>query len=243
MFLTSDPWSVELLAPGCGQTNEPRRMQRLGRAWTILSARGGSRLELGVDGQQRGEGAGSASDAAADLLLVRSARAGHAGDLERVLGRLRIVPRLLCALNSHLGCGLGREELEDVAQDTAARVWLKLETFNGTSSLETWFYGIARFELLNAARRVQRRAAQELEELPAPGDPLGDVDVERVRAALERIDPDEARVIHLHHFEDRTLEQAAAHLGIAASTAKGRYYRGLERLHAFLGGRRKAEPR
>lgn len=246
MFLSLDPWQVGASAdtvPPVAETRRRKRRARTGSDWTILSGRGPSSLES-EDSPCEPVGEPSAlADAERDGRLVDGARAGVRGDLEALLARLSIVPRILCVLNQRLGSPLRNDELEDVAQDTATRIWMKLDTFNATSTLETWFFGIARFELMNAARRLQRRRSEEVGEVTAPEDPLRHVDIERVRLALTRIDRDEARVVYLHHFEDLTLEQAARRLGIAASTAKGRYYRGIERLHAHLKGRLDREPR
>jgi RNA polymerase sigma-70 factor (ECF subfamily) len=177
-----------------------------------------------------------------DLDLVGSARGGDARALDVLIARMRQIARILAVLNVRLGAPLSADDLADVAQDTAARAWSKLEHFDGTSSLETWFCGIARRELMNALRRKRKhRSAAELEDAPEPDARGADVDAERLRLALDKLDDEDARMIALHHFEDLTLEQAAQRLGVPLSTAKRRYYRGLASLHRFLAGRLAAE--
>lgn len=181
-----------------------------------------------------------------DLELVAAARAGGPEAVERLLRRLGVVPRVLMAINVRMGWPLTDHEIEDVCQDTVARLWRKLDTFSGVSTLETWFYGVARFEFMNALRRKQRRgtASDEPDERPDPNPaPAYDDDLERVRAALEQVSADDARIIVLHHYESRTLEQAAQLEGIPVSTAKSRYYRGMERLAVLLRARSQRELR
>jgi RNA polymerase sigma-70 factor (ECF subfamily) len=55
--------------------------------------------------------------------------------------------------------------------------------------------------------------------------------------ALARLDPLEADVIRLKHFDDLTFETISALRGISANTAKTRYYRGIRNLHHGLRAR------
>ncbi len=172
-----------------------------------------------------------------DLELVQAARSGRPESVEDLLGRMRVVPRILMAINVRLGWPLDDHEVEDACQETISKLWRKLETFTGESTLETWFYGVARYELMNALRRKQRRApGSELsDEEPdrVEASPHAD-ELERVRAALAQIEADDARIIVLHHYHSQSLEQAARIVGVPTSTAKSRYYRGMERLAALL---------
>lgn len=172
-----------------------------------------------------------------DLELVQAARSGGPESVEALLGRMRAVPRILMAINVRLGWPLDDHEVEDACQETVSKLWRKLETFTGESTLETWFYGVARYELMNALRRKQRRApGLELSEEQAAHDEAGphQDELERVRAALAQVAAEDARIIVLHHYHSQSLEQAARTVGVPTSTAKSRYYRGMERLAALL---------
>lgn len=172
-----------------------------------------------------------------DLELVQAARSGRPESVEALLGRMRVVPRLLMAINVRLGWPLDDHEVEDVCQESVSKLWRKLDTFNGESTLETWFYGVARYELMNALRRKQRRAqGVELnDQQPDGGEESPHQDeLERVRAALAQVAAEDARIIVLHHYHSQSLEQAARTVGVPTSTAKSRYYRGMERLAALL---------
>jgi RNA polymerase sigma factor (sigma-70 family) len=57
---------------------------------------------------------------------------------------------------------------------------------------------------------------------------------DKIRRAIEELSATDARLIHLHYFEDRTLLEAAAELGIGRSTIKRRHRKILARLGARL---------
>ncbi|MFT3799320.1 RNA polymerase sigma factor [Microbacterium sp.] len=56
-----------------------------------------------------------------------------------------------------------------------------------------------------------------------------------VRDAIARLDPDDAELIRLVHWERLTIVDAAEVLGIPASTARGRYAKAKGDLRAMLG--------
>lgn len=94
----------------------------------------------------------------------------------------------------------------------------------------------------DARRRVSQKRgggnlAVPLEDLPAPQPPLGAVDVLALDAALgelERLDPEQGRLVELRFFGGMTVEQTAEVLGVSPATikrewavAKGWLYRAL----------------
>jgi RNA polymerase sigma factor (sigma-70 family) len=207
-------------------------------------ARAGSRATLVDSTEPSPRSSSPALGGADDLRSVRGALAGHPADVETLVVRLRSVPRLLAALNARLGWHLDEAELADVAQETVVLVWRKLASFDASSSLETWFYGIARFELLNAIRRKQRRDAGrvELEQVPASMSERADLSEQQsVQGALERLPPDEAQVLKLYYYDDLSLAEVARRVDAAVGTVKSRYYRALDHLRALLRDRTKGE--
>lgn len=176
-----------------------------------------------------------------DLVLARACLAGDELALARLVRRLACIPRILEALSARIGRPLDEQELEDLGQETLVLAWRKLETFTGEARLETWTYGLARLELMNAIRRKRRRPEFHREapaQEPEQGDPAppNRHDRDYLVAALGRLDPSEGDVVRLKHFEDLTFDDVAARLGLTPSTAKTRYYRGLARLHERLRG-------
>lgn len=179
---------------------------------------------------------------AEDRAIVASALAGDALANERLFARLGCVPRIVAAIDARAGGPLSHGELSDLAQDVYLLVWRKRSAFDGRASLESWIYGIARFEYLNALRR-RKRTREVDDQTPARAEGLDDdlpLEPEALRAALDALDPEEAEAVRLHHYEDLSFPDAAARAGVALGTLKNRYYRALERLRARLAAARRA---
>lgn len=182
----------------------------------------------------------SADDVGHDLELSRRALAGDAGAREAVSMRLAIVPRVLVVLNARFGRPLSAHDLADLTQQVALLAWSRLEHFDGRVALEGWLYGIARIEYLSALRRRGRvRAPLELDD--ARAEPAGavaaDVDGERLRASLERLNELDARLVRLRHFDELEFDVIARELGMTLANARSRYYRALKRLRDLYGSR------
>ncbi len=185
-----------------------------------------------------------ASSGEADAQLVSEVLSGRQERLGELARRFCCLPRIVRALDARLGSRLQEHDLLDVAQDALVLAWQKLADYGGEARLESWLYGIARLELLNALRRRARRHARgaDVTEIdPAgPGSAPGlSLDYEVLQRALATLDPAEASVVRLKHFEELTFDEIGARLGTSPNTAKTRYYRGLarleERLRATLG--------
>lgn len=177
-----------------------------------------------------------------DRDLVASALSGDPLANQRLFARLACVPRIVAAIDARAGGPLSHGELSDLAQDVYLLVWRKREAFDGRASLESWIYGIARFEYLNSLRR-RRRTSEVDADTQAPPEGLDDdlpLEPEALRAALDDLDPKEAEAVRLHHYEDLSFPDAAARAGVALGTLKNRYYRALERLRARLAAARRA---
>lgn len=177
-----------------------------------------------------------------DLVLARACVARDEVALARLVRRLACLPRVLEAISARLGHPLDRQELEDLGQETLVLAWRKLDTYTGEARLESWIFGLARLELMNALRRKRRRpdfraesANPEQVHLAPPSAPEQDRDF--LLAAVTSLEPAEADVVRLKHFEALTFEEMAERLNITTSTAKTRYYRGLARLHERLRGK------
>ncbi len=179
---------------------------------------------------------------AEDLILARACLAGDEVATQRFLRRLACIPRMLKAISQRLGRPLDEQELEDLAQETLILAWRKLDQFSGQSRLESWCYGLARFEMMNAVRSKRRRPdirAEPVHGTTLVDDGVEDPDLDRdyLLEVLAGLDPAEAEVLRLKHFEALTFEDLAARLAITPSTAKSRYYRGLGRLQERLRGK------
>ena len=181
-----------------------------------------------------------------DELLLEGLRAGSDWAYESLLTTFQqpvynLVSRLLW--DSSDAC--------DVVQEVFLKVFRKVRSFRGESSLRTWVYRIAVNEAHNHGRWHGRHRGQEVElessedargyrdTLPAPGDSPYDyaLDCERhrlVEAALAELSPSFRSVVVLRDIEDLSYEEIAEVLGLPLGTVKSRILRGREALRRHL---------
>lgn len=178
---------------------------------------------------------------ARDAALVGEALGGDPRARRTLAERLKVVPRLAAVINARRGQRLSAHDLEDLAQDTVLRIWEKLGTFTGHSTLEHWLYRFTFLEYMNRVRSKSRSASFEAPEAGHPArDPGALETAEREETAdtlargLEQLEEDQAVVIRLKHYEELSFPEIGVVLGISPNTVKSRYYRGIGRLHATL---------
>lgn len=135
-----------------------------------------------------------------------------------------------------------RADAADVLGETMVTVWRKARHLPvGTEDARRWLFVVARNTLLNHERGRRRRvlATERMHaliasvEIPRIGAELA-VDV---RNAVATLSPDIAELVRLIHWEQFTIADAAAILGISASTARGQYMRAKATLQELLGER------
>jgi len=123
-------------------------------------------------------------------------------------------------------------DAEEVAQDAFVRAWLALARFRGESSFATWLYRIVARRALDRlsqlkARRGREVEVDEAESLPDPVAPAaapGDLAAATRGRTLERLvmklPAAQRMAVTLYYYEDRSVEQAAAILGMPENTVK-----------------------
>jgi len=153
--------------------------------------------------------------------------------------------------------GLGADAAADVFQATFARLFEHLHRLQDPSRVRAWLVTTARRETLRAlelqARTVDLAGAtggddaegpdrgDPLDQLPAP-DPLPEAlladlqDLDRLRQAVDRLDPRQRRFVELLFLQDEPLPYAeiATRLGIAEGSIGPTRARVLARLRDLL---------
>lgn len=130
----------------------------------------------------------------------------------------------------------------DLTQSTFSRVWQALPTFAGRSSVSSWIHGIAHHVYVDwrrANHRTEPRPDEWWNARSASG-PLPDEIASRTDLAatlfysVDKLEQDLRDTVHLHYYQELTLQETADALGIATSTVKYRLRQALAELQKKL---------
>lgn len=119
---------------------------------------------------------------------------------------------------------------EDLVQETFLRVWNRAQGFDASrGALGPWLLAVARNRAIDYLRSAggRERNALELEEVDHPSlytdmerDLLASDKARIVRAAIEKLAPNQREVIELAYFEGLTQTEMAARMGQPLGTVK-----------------------
>ena len=174
-----------------------------------------------------------------DPILVTRAKSGDAAALEALC--TRHAPRV-----ERLARHLLRdpEDARDAAQESLAKLCVRLRQFRGDSQFSTWLHRLVVNTCRDAADRKRSRMHEPLpDELGADieHDPARGVRMSELRRelcdSLANISPEQAQVIVLKDAYDFTFEEIAAAAGMPVGTAKCHAHRGRNRLRERLQSR------
>lgn len=142
------------------------------------------------------------------------------------------------------------ETARDMAQETFVRAYVKLDSFEGGSSFGTWLHAIAVNQVRGEMRKraaLKRRDPASLDALREaadvePADPGGDAgervataeQCERLRAEVDRLDPEHREVVVLREFQDLAYEEIAEIVGVPVGTVRSRLFRARAELRERL---------
>ena len=120
-------------------------------------------------------------------------------------------------------------EAEEAAQEAFVRAWRALPRFRGESAFGTWLHRIVARRALDRAvllrgrrkRETSLEEARDLAERAAGALPQERV-AERLRLErlLERLPSPQRAALTLYYWQDRSVEEVAATLGLPANTVK-----------------------
>lgn len=202
-------------------------------------------LQLGLSTPLRAEGRDGELWGSEERALVDGLRAAQEDAYEELIRRFQqpvynTVYRMLNDPN----------DANDAVQEVFFKVFRRIHSFRGDSSLKTWIYRIAVNEACNRRRYFQRHLRQELalhgdgSEGWSPEDSLaGDArspfdevlwreQHALLQQALSRINPVYRAAVILRDIEELSYEEIADVLQVALGTVKSRILRGREALRA-----------
>lgn len=171
----------------------------------------------------------------------------RAGDAEAFCALARSLESRL--FRQAMAMGGSRETAEDLVVETLTEAWRSLARYDGSCRFTTWLYAI----LLHRWQKVHRRArsrpislsslpvgeaenheqgfAESVAEGGQPGEMLRSrEDAGRLRRAIEELSETHQQVVLLRFYEDASLGETAAALGISVGTVKSRLHYALEKL-------------
>ncbi len=126
----------------------------------------------------------------------------------------------------------------DLTQRTFGRVWQALPTFARRSSFSSWIHGIAHHVYVDW-RRANHRTEPRSDEWwstcasrdPSPDDIATRTDLAaKLFACVDALDAEVRDTVHLHYYQELTLQETADALGVATSTVKYRLRQALAQL-------------
>lgn len=131
----------------------------------------------------------------------------------------------------------------DLTQRTFCRAWQALPTFARKSSFHSWLHGIAHHVYVDWRRgqgRLESRPIEWWEDCVAseasPAEATQQTDISAVVfARVDTLSPELRVTIHLHYYQELTLQETADALGVATSTVKYRLRQALAELQKQLG--------
>jgi RNA polymerase sigma-70 factor (ECF subfamily) len=125
------------------------------------------------------------------------------------------------------GLGIPEDFLEDAAHEVFMIVHRKLDTFDGSSTMTTWLYGIARRVAANHrrshVRAARRRIAHEPVASIAPDEGVSRNEArELVARFLDTLDPAAREIFRLRDVEGLRAPEIANLLGLNVNTVYSR---------------------
>ena len=126
----------------------------------------------------------------------------------------------------------------DLTQKTFAGVWQALPSFAGRSSLSSWIHSIAYHIYVDWRRSDHRRESRSPEwwadrlcTSPRPDELALRTDLAKtLYASVDGLEPELRETVHLHYYQELTLEETAEVMGVATSTVKYRLRQALSEL-------------
>jgi RNA polymerase sigma-70 factor (ECF subfamily) len=130
---------------------------------------------------------------------------------------------------------------EDVVSETFFDVWRNASRYEGRAAVSTWLIGIARHRALDAARRrptesLESDAARNVVDLGSdPEAELGRQDTgAALRRALAALSREHAEIIDLVYYQEKSIREIVALLGIPENTVKTRMFYARKRLAGLV---------
>ena len=140
--------------------------------------------------------------------------------------------------NKCFGFASSKEEAQDLTHDVFIKLFVKLRTFKGTAKFSTWLYSFTYNFCVNYATRNNYKKNEKnfKGEIPDSNDldysdeSIYSMKSEKLKRALEIIDPTEKMILLLKYQDDFSIKEIQDALEIGESAVKMRLKRAKEKL-------------
>lgn len=132
-----------------------------------------------------------------------------------------------------------KQEAQDMTHDLFIKLYLKLRLFEGKSEFSTWLYSFTYNFCINHLQRkvaVKKELMKELSEVDefVPSE-IDDSEIyqlksDKLKVALERIDPKDKLVLLMKYQDDFTIKEMASAIELSESAVKMRINRAKKRV-------------
>lgn len=148
-----------------------------------------------------------------------------------------LVDRHQQAVRNFLRRVVGREDADDVAQETFLAVWTQARSFRGGATVRSWMFAIAWRKAKDLQRTWFRRRRRDAQFIESDAQSAGHGGEEEVLLAqvLHTLSLEQRAAIMLCLGHGLTNEEAAEALAMPLGTVKSHVNRGRERLREVLG--------
>jgi RNA polymerase sigma-70 factor (ECF subfamily) len=172
----------------------------------------------------------------ADEILIGKIAKGDRLAMEALFARYRVrVFRFLARMVRN------EATAEELNSDVFLDIWRQAGTFEGRSAVSTWIFSIARFKALNV---LQRRPEAELDEekVAEIEDQADDPEVALakkdkaavLRQCLAKLSAEHREIVSLVYYQQKSVEEVAAIVGIPEATVKTRMFYARKKLSELL---------
>ena len=145
----------------------------------------------------------------------------------------------------------GREEAEEVSQDTFLKIYKSLNKFNGESKFSTWIYKVAFNTCLDRLKRNKRlQPFAGLDEFTEP-EALSLMNIlesiedkerkQMIQDCMHSLPGEDSFLLTLYYFEEQSMDEIAKIIGITPNNVKIRLYRSRKKLASLLKDRLEPE--
>ncbi|MBN2065115.1 MAG: sigma-70 family RNA polymerase sigma factor [Sedimentisphaerales bacterium] len=128
-------------------------------------------------------------------------------------------------------------DADDIVQETASLLWQKFDDYTPGTDFTAWAISVARFKILRYLRdkknyrmKFSDKTMEIIEQLEAIEAGDEDIRIESLKKCLQKLNPDEKKILELRYEDGATLKALSGRVGININTL----YNRISKIHVVL---------